>query len=142
MSKMQDSQTIVVKKQKKVKSKLSDDTIIFENTTNIKSCEEKCVLQKKRPKLSDDTIILDDKLIVDNFIKQERRIDILKNMLNYKHLTGVDLFNKIMLDNKDSNDEKNKEHLGLNFCFVVIECQEIIYNNTLCKKLTLVQKQQ
>ena len=43
---------------------------------------------------------------------------------------------------KDSNDEKNKEHLGLNFCFVVIECQEIMYNNTLCKKLTLVEKQQ
>ena len=44
MINIQDSQKIVVKKQKKVKSKLPEDTIIIENTTNIKSCEEKRVL--------------------------------------------------------------------------------------------------
>ena len=133
---MQDSQTIVVKKQKKVKSKLSDDTIIFENTTNIKSCEEKCVLQKKkkRPKLSDDTIILHDKLIVDNFIKQDFRIDILKNMLNYKHLTGIDLFNKIMLDNKDSNDERRQGWIFETIIqiLVVLKCFPINYTE-ICK---------
>jgi len=40
---------------------------------------------------------------------------------------------------KDSKDEKGKEHLGLKFSFVVIECTDILHNNTVCKKLELVE---
>ena len=40
---------------------------------------------------------------------------------------------------KDSEDEKNKEHLGLKFQFVIIECVDIIHNGSVCKKMTLVE---
>ena len=43
---------------------------------------------------------------------------------------------------KDSKDEKNKENLGLKFQFVVIECEDMISNGTICKKLTLVEYSQ
>jgi hypothetical protein len=39
----------------------------------------------------------------------------------------------------DAQNEQNKEYLGLKFQFVVIESVDIIYNNTMCKKLTLVE---
>jgi hypothetical protein len=41
--------------------------------------------------------------------------------------------------NNDIKDEGNKEFLSLKFNFVVIECVEIVYNNTVCKKLMLVE---
>ena len=40
---------------------------------------------------------------------------------------------------KDSKDEKNKENLGLKFQFVVIDCEEMLSNGTMAKKLTLVE---
>ena len=40
---------------------------------------------------------------------------------------------------KDSQDEKNKENLGLKFCFVVVECVDILHNGSVCKKMTLVE---
>jgi site-specific DNA-methyltransferase (adenine-specific) len=131
MIEMQEPQKIVVKKQKKVKSKLSDD-IIIEDTINIKLCEEKCVRKKikKIPKiLSDDIIISDNILIIDSFIKQERRIDILKNMLNYKHLSCDELFNKLMLDNKDSNNVSRQGYIyeTLIIILIVLKCFTIDY---------------
>lgn len=39
----------------------------------------------------------------------------------------------------DTNDEGNKEFLRLSFNFVVIECTEVVYNNSVCKKLKLVE---
>ena len=43
---------------------------------------------------------------------------------------------------KDSKDEKNKENLGLKFQFVVIDCEEMLSNGTMAKKLTLVEYSQ
>lgn len=40
---------------------------------------------------------------------------------------------------KDKDDQKIKEWLRLKFNFVVVEATEITYNNTVCKKLTLVE---
>jgi hypothetical protein len=39
----------------------------------------------------------------------------------------------------DPKDEGNKEFLTLKFNFTVIDCTEIVYNNTVCKKLMLVE---
>lgn len=43
---------------------------------------------------------------------------------------------------KDSKDEKNKQFLGIRHSFVVIECVDIVYNGTTCKKLQLVEYSQ
>jgi hypothetical protein len=43
---------------------------------------------------------------------------------------------------KDIKNEKIKEFLSLKFQFVVVECNDIIYNNNLCKKLVLVEYSQ
>jgi hypothetical protein len=43
---------------------------------------------------------------------------------------------------KDTANEKNKEHVGLKFNFVVTESVDIIFNKTICKKLTLVEYSQ
>jgi hypothetical protein len=40
---------------------------------------------------------------------------------------------------KDSKDEENKKHLQLKFQFVIIECTDIVYNGTVCKKMILVE---
>jgi len=40
---------------------------------------------------------------------------------------------------KDSEDDKSKEFLKLHFNFVIIEATEIVYNNTICKKLVLIE---
>lgn len=40
---------------------------------------------------------------------------------------------------KDPKDEENKEHLGLKFSFVIIESTDVVYNNSICKKLKLVE---
>lgn len=40
---------------------------------------------------------------------------------------------------KDANDEQIKKFLGLKFNFVVIEATDIIYNNTVCKRMVLVE---
>lgn len=40
---------------------------------------------------------------------------------------------------RDSTNEENKKFLGMKFHFVIIDCQEITYNNSLCKKMTLVE---
>jgi len=40
---------------------------------------------------------------------------------------------------KDPKNEDNKKHLGLSFEFVVIESEDILYNNVVCKKITFVE---
>ena len=40
---------------------------------------------------------------------------------------------------KDKDDEKIKEWLGLKFNFVIVEATEVTYNNTVCKKLLLIE---
>lgn len=69
-----------------------------------------------------------------------------KNPAAYTFLgNGRDLLNLKIIPIKSGNfdrdykDETNKEILGLEFHFVVIECKEITYNNALCKQLELVE---
>lgn len=78
---MQDSQKIVVKKQKKVKSKLPEDTIILENTTNIKSCEEKRVLLS-----FDENNIIKIQKLVRGYILRLKQLPLIMYIIK-KHLT-------------------------------------------------------
>ena len=43
---------------------------------------------------------------------------------------------------KDSGDEENKKHLGLKFQFVILECVDMVYNGSVCKKMMLVEYSQ
>lgn len=43
---------------------------------------------------------------------------------------------------KDSKDKENEKYLGLSFRFVIIESTEIVHNNVVCKKLSLVEYSQ
>jgi hypothetical protein len=40
---------------------------------------------------------------------------------------------------KDYNDEQNKDNLGLSFEFVIVESEDIVYNNVICKKISFVE---
>jgi hypothetical protein len=40
---------------------------------------------------------------------------------------------------RDSTNEENKEYLGLKFSFVITESIDVVYNNSVCKKLKLVE---
>ena len=44
--------------------------------------------------------------------------------------------------NKDLNDELNRRFMGMRFRFIGIECEDILYNNTICKKIELVEYEQ
>jgi len=43
---------------------------------------------------------------------------------------------------KDSVNESNKEHVGLKFNFVITESVDIVFNKSICKKLSLVEYSQ
>lgn len=43
---------------------------------------------------------------------------------------------------KDTKNESNKEHVGLKFNFVITESVDIIFNGSICKKLSLVEYSQ
>ena len=40
---------------------------------------------------------------------------------------------------RDYNNDRNKENLGLSFQFVVVEAEDILYNNVICKKIKFVE---
>lgn len=67
---------------------------------NVSDSEEEFVFVKKTKKLSEFTNI--------PFINQVYRKDILTNMLGNKNLKGKDLFNIIMKENTEFNDERRK----------------------------------
>lgn len=71
---------------------------------------------------------------------------LMKGVLPYRFIgDGRDIVNIEIINiskgefDKDSNDEKNKEFMGMNFKFVAISCEDVVYNSVKCKRIELIE---
>lgn len=59
---------------------------------------------------------------------------------NGRDILSIEILPLVMGDTrKDFSSEDNKENLGLAFQFVIIEAEDIVYNNVVCKKIKFVE---
>jgi len=104
---------------------------------NATDSEEEIIIVKKTKKVKSK--ILTKKLIIEDeeksvFINQVFRKDILANMLANIKLTGKELFDMIMKENKDLYDERRQGWIFETFCqiLIILKCIENINYTEIC----------
>jgi len=95
---------------------------------NMVVTKPKKIKSKSNKQLPVDFDIEDDDEKTNNFINQEYRKDILANILANKNLTGKELFNVIMKENKELYHERRQGYIFETLCqiLIILKCIENI----------------